>query len=389
MKCLIISMSTLSTDPRILREAKWLSSQGYFVDTVGIGKRPSSDVTNHYALAEQPQWTTKRILGGLILVFAPFRMRYLLLTSSRIPKEIKRKIKGDNYDLVVINDIEFLPWLVKPFNRRGLYKETKVLLDLHEYHPANLPDGTAYRFLQEGYWRWLRKFIPSGIFNQRTVVSPGIAETYKNEFGVPLPDVICNAPDYEELTPSITSKSQINLIYHGHASWDRHPELLLDAFNYLDDRFVLHLMLTGSSEIQEELKTMAKVHGNKIKFHQPVKVEEIARTINQFDLEMLFFPPDNPNILFTFPNKFFEAIQGRLGLVMGRSPSMVAVAESLNNALIVDGWSAEALATSLNNLTKTEIDTMKNASDSGARILNSEAEKQKFLRIVTELVTNN
>ena len=51
-------------------------------------------------------------------------------------------------------------------------------------------------------------------------------------------------------------------------------------------------------------------------------MSELTRAINGYDFEFLFLRPDWANLEFALPNKFFEAVQGRLGIILGHSPMM-------------------------------------------------------------------
>ncbi len=391
-RALIISLSDLNTDPRVLREINWLSSAGWQIETFGIGKGPIPNVSQHHSLLETPHWRTKgifspmllqRLVSGLVTLFAPQRIRYHLMMGSHLPASARNAFRTQSFDLIVINDIEFLPLLARPLNRRGCGANTKVILDLHEYHPERLPEQTPYRFFAERYWRWLRRLIAHPVFDLRTVVSPGIAERYHNEFRLKTPTIILNTPDFAKLAPSATLEDEVHLVYHGIAAWDRHPEILIDMFQYLDTRFVLHLMLTGPESVQIGIRNLAEPLGNRVIFEDPVPVNEIAATINKFDLALLFFPPDgNPNILFTLPNKLFESIQGRLGIVLGRSPNMIEVCLDYSNSIVVDGWTAEDLAAALNNTPTSRIVQLKINSSAAAAELNSEKTRLYFLQLV-------
>jgi hypothetical protein len=112
-------------------------------------------------------------------------------------------------------------------------------------------------------------------------------------------------------------------------------------------------------------------------------VTEIARRINPWDLAIIFFPPIRTNLKHTLPNKFFEAVQGRLGIVSGESPEMARLIREGGFGTVVQGWTAADLAAAINGLTTEDVTRMKAASDQAARELNSENERAVFLRLLT------
>jgi hypothetical protein len=96
----------------------------------------------------------------------------------------------------------------------------------------------------------------------------------------------------------------------------------------------------------------------------------------------MFYQPDSRNLEFSLPNKFFEAIQGRLGLVIGESPMMSEIVTEYGNGVIVDGWSTEDLAATLAALTGERIAALKSASHRAAMDINAETERAAFLESI-------
>lgn len=379
-KALVVCLSTLESDPRVVREIKWLISGGWIVDTLGLGDSPLEAVRDHFAITPPPPWTNPRPIKGLILAALPYAARFRVLVESCIPRQASNRVREGAYDLVLINDIDLLPWAVKTTSAARRNSTVKCHLDLHEYHPRNLPEGTSLRFLMTGYHRWLRRFIPNPAFASRSVVAGGIAELYASEFHIPRPEVVRNSPPFVRQEPSPVNPNRIELIYHGHAAWARGLKTLVDAMRLLDERFVLTLMLTGSPQVRSELQVLTHDLVDRVTFMPAVPMSEVAVTLNRFDLEVMFFPPSTQNLRLALPNKLFEAVQGRLGLVIGSSPSMVEVVEQYENGVVVSGWQAEDLAASLNALTAEQIERMKHASDRSATELSSEGEQRSFFR---------
>jgi glycosyltransferase involved in cell wall biosynthesis len=172
---------------------------------------------------------------------------------------------------------------------------------------------------------------------------------------------------------------RIRLVHHGVASLSRGLELMIDAMAQVDERFTLDLMLVGSGPNLESLKKRAAPLGSRVAFPDPVDVRQIPRAINAYDAEIIFFPPLTQNLKYALPNKFFEAVQGRLAIVTGQSSEMVSVVEQYGNGLVVDGWESADLATAINSLSANAIAAMKVASDRAARDLSSATEKRTFL----------
>lgn len=379
-RALVASMSPLATDPRILREIDWLSIDGWTVDTLGMGRIPDERVAEHFATGDAPRWTDSRIAKGVIHAFLPYRARFRILMRSRISDALSATT--DRYDLIVVNDVDFVPWIVE--EGPGLLAPGgRIHLDLHEWHPAEPgapADFTAW--LIRGYEAWKTDQLASPVFTSRSTVAPGLGELYQKRYAIDPLSIIRNSPAFEEREPSTVDPESIELAYHGNADLSRGLGLLAETMSLLEPRFRLNLMLTGDESDKKALHGLLAGQADRITYHDPVPVTQIAERINAWDLEIIFYPPTHTNLRFSLPNKLFEAIQGRLGVVVGESPDMAAVVREYGFGTVVEGWTAGALATALNALSAADVTAMKSAVDTAARELNSEHERGAFVRAI-------
>ena len=194
--------------------------------------------------------------------------------------------------------------------------------------------------------------------------------------------LVRNSPPFHDQPPSAVDPQNIKLAFHGMASWARGFRDIIDAMRMLDKRFTMTFMLTGSQTVIDELAEYARDLGDRVKIVPPVHMSEISEAINQYDLEIIFFRPLNRNLEYALPNKFFEAVQGRLGLVIGQSPMMAEIVKQSENGIIVDGWTAADLAAAIGSLTAEQIAKFKAASDRAAHTLNAEVEGVVFLQMI-------
>lgn len=380
-QALVVSMSPLASDPRILREIDWLVSEGWIVDTLGIGPAPDGRVRQHFATGDAPAWTESRIAKGLIHTLLPYRARFRALIEPQIPSELMER-RGA-YDLIVINDVDLVPWMVRK-GRQLRASAGRVHLDLHEWHPSEpgpARDFTAW--LIRGYQDWKTDQLASPVFTSRSTVAAGLGDLYAERYGVPPLRIIRNSPAYEALAPSQVDPEAIDLVYHGNADMSRGLGLLAVALPLLQDRFHLHLMLTGTDADKNALRALLSEHSDRVTYHDPVPVAEIARRINAWDLEIIFYPPTIPNLKYSLPNKFFEAIEGRLGVVAGESPEMAGLIRQYRVGTIVDGWSGADLASAINRLSGDDVVAIKAGTEAAAQVLNSQTERLVFHELLT------
>jgi glycosyltransferase involved in cell wall biosynthesis len=378
---LVVVLSQAHNDPRVRRQLSWLADDGWTIDTIGLGPIPSPEVRQHFALADQAPWLRTRLGALLAYRFVPRRTMFRLLASDRIPLEGRERIAAGEYSLVVFNDIDFIP-LVKDrrvFTRAA--RRAHIHLDIHEYRDSKLR-FTWGRQITRRYYTYVRDLIGSDAFTTRSTVADRIADFYADDFGIERPVIVRNSPPFHDQQPSEVNDDSIRLVFHGMASWARGFRDILDAMSVLDDRFTMTFMLTGNPATIRSLQEAARGFGDRVQVVPPVPMSELSETVNQYDLEIMFYQPTSRNLEFALPNKFFEAIQGRLGLIVGESPMMAELVREYQIGAVVPGWSARDLAETIAALTAEQVRQFKKNSNRAANDLNAEVEGLKFIAAV-------
>jgi len=366
-RALVICLWPIGSDARVSNQIRWLESAGYRVDILSQGPE-QPDATGKGFVIGQPSSRLALIFNA----FLPPRVRFRGAVEKYIPTS---ELEGNSYDLIIVNDHHLLPWVVKaiPSLSKG-----NVVLDLHEVYSGN---GTSlvYKLLIARYDDWLLTFIDSPVFTKHLTVAEGIADLYRDQYGIDRPGVIRNIAPYQELKPSPVDPENIVLVHHGYAAVERGIDIMLDAALLLDSRFTLVLMVLGDDRSLAPLRSHPAIATGRAVFREPVGVTEVASALNEYDLELIFFPPRFTNNIYALPNKFFEAIQGRLGVVIGQSPEIVGFVREHGFGVIVDGWTGPDLANALNALTAEEITEMKNAANRAAKDFSTLGEGPRFL----------
>jgi glycosyltransferase involved in cell wall biosynthesis len=388
---LVLVENQLHRDPRVLRQIDWLLGDGWTVDSVGLGPRPDrSGLRDHFELSRPPAWTRSTLGTIRLYLLSGRRRRFRVLGSDRVDAEVRARIAAGDYELVVFNDVHLLPWIKDPAIFTPAALSGHLHVDVHEYFPATVPRTSLWRAATARSWAWRRRLIGDDAFRTRSTVVEAIGRLYARELAIPPLTIIRNAPAYEEHAPSPVDPERVRLVYHGKADWDRGLGLLVDAMSLLDDRFQLILMLVGGDAVVRDLRRRAAAVDQRVVFRAPVPTDEISAAIGGYDLEVMFYPPLTPNLRFALPNKLFEAIQGRLGIVVGATePMSELIAEYHNGVVVRSGWTARDLADALRELSADAIAGMKAASDRAARELNAEHEGRAFLAIVRDESTTS
>jgi hypothetical protein len=370
---LILSFSEISRDPRVSRQLATLAGR-YQVTVIGYGELAMSGVRMVTIAANVPSLRS-RLAAAWKLLLGSYEAFYWGESNVR-----EALIRGQDIpcDLVLANDLDSLPLALRLADGRP------VVCDAHEYAPREFEDNVLWRLFFMRFKEFLcRKYLPRCA--RVTTVCRGIADEYLKHFGV-LPEVVTNASDYVESSPSPVESGQIRLIHHGGANPSRCIELMIRMMEYLDERFSLTLMLMANDPAYyDRLKRLAS--GNaRIIFRDPVPFSAIVATLNSYDMGVYILKPNSFNNRHALPNKFFEFIQARLAVAIGPSPEMAGIVKEYDLGIVAADFNPETLAGSLNTLTREQVEHHKNRSHQAALALSSEANRKKLLTIVEPLI---
>lgn len=352
---LILSFSHIPSDPRVLKQVE-LFKGSYRVTTCGLGEGPEG-VDEHIALPRDAQaWPSDK--ASLIL------RRYAQVYSA-IPAiaAAREALRDRHFDVILANDLNAVPLAVELEPRLGVHA------DLHEYAPSEKETVRTWRWFVAPYQRWLcRTYFPS--LASGTTVSQGIADRYSSEFGMPF-GVVTNAAPFHEWAPESTGLG-IRLIHSGAAQRYRRLELMIDAMEQAPEGVTLDLVLMPNEhDYLEELRQRgSSVPG--VRFRDPVPHADIVSDLRSYDVALVFLPPSTFNLKQSLPNKFFEAVQARLGVLVGPSPAMQTLVEQYGFGTVIDDFAPETLAAAITSLTPETVNGWKQAADRAASPLSAE-----------------
>ncbi|MGS0560833.1 hypothetical protein [Microbacterium aurugineum] len=384
---LVLSYSDITSDPRVRREIDWLSEDGWVIDTLGLGGHPSEAVRDHYTLAAPGHVVRSRIGTLLVHTLLPQRLRFRALMTRRVPESVRRRIREGHYDLIVFNELEFAPWVEDPSDFTPAALRGRLHLDLHEYHNPDVRRRNLGGRIMGPHYRWTRRHIGSPRFTSRTVVNTPIGELYAEEFGIAVPAQVRNAPPFVPgLEPSAVEPDDIRLLFHGLPSWSRGFQEILAALRELPPRFSMTFMLTENPPVHAMLREEIAGHParDRIRIVPPAPMREIAQRINEYDVEVVFYRPTGINLKYAMPNKFFEAAQGRLALVVGETPTMAPVVREYGHGVVVPEFTWQSLRDSLRELDAPRVAEMKERSMTVAEELNSASEGRAFVGAIAD-----
>lgn len=369
---LILSFSRIASDARVLKQVERFR-ESYRVVTCGYGSTPDG-VETHVALSDENEiWRYDRVK-----VIA--RLYASAYWTNKAIAEAREKLSAMQFDIVLANDVDSVGVGLQLAPRCGVHA------DLHEYAPRQKEDITRWRLFVAPFMTWMcRRFVTRA--RSVTTVGEGIAKEYAKRFGINA-SVVTNAAPYQDLAPQPVGDT-IKLVHSGACLRDRNIAAILDAVETTRANVSLDLYLTPNDPAFLEQIRQRAASSDRVTFHEPVPYSELANTLNSYDVGVHILPPVNFNNTWALPNKFFDYVQARLGVIIGPSPEMVSVLTEHGFGSVADDFTADALARAFDSLDPVTVATWKAASDEAAQPLSSATQVEEWARNVDALCASS
>src|SRR5699024_6195734 len=122
----------------------------------------------------------------------------------------------------------------------------------------------------------------------------------------------------------------------------------------------------------DELRDLAESQGaGAISIEDPVPFDRIVPTLASYDVGVYVCPPTNFNLRYSLPNKLFEFVQARLGVVSGPSEDMRFYVDEHGFGVVSRDFTVPAQVETLRQLTPELVDELKARADVAAPKLDS------------------
>lgn len=354
---LILSFSPIRSDPRVLKQVELFKGK-YRVSTCAYGAAPDG-VSEHFALPDDARgWTSDRV--GLLS-----RQYSRVYNGMTAVQEARKVLPRGHFDIVIANDLNTLPLALELEPLLGVHA------DLHEYAPSEKESDIKWRIFVAPFMRWIcGKYLPAA--RSVTTVSQGIADEYRKQFGVDV-QVVTNAAPYSESDVSPTGEA-IKIIYSGAGQRYRKIELIIEAMRGIGENVQLDfLVMPNEPDYVNELRLLSDPLPN-VNFIDTVPYEQLVPLMRNYDIGMCFLPNSTFNLQNALPNKFFEAVQARIGIIVGPSPAMVSLVNEYGIGTVTEDFTVETLHKTLASLTPQDIAAWKIAADAAAKPLSAESQ---------------
>ncbi|WP_297599766.1 hypothetical protein [Microcella sp.] len=358
----------------MLRQLEVLQQHGD-VTTVGYGAAPAG-VMRHIEVPENAASLPQTPAGVVKLALRLHNS--VELTAPGEKAVLDEVVASGPYDLVVANDARALPLA---FAASGT---APVLADMHEWAAEERATVFVWRVLVGPYMQHLcEKYLPRT--TAVTSVSEGLAGLYTERYGVAT-EVVRNAADFRDATPSPVDPDLIRLVHSGTADAERNIVELIEAVGRLGERFSLDLYLLEVPGGHLDVIKKLAAESPRVTVHDPVPPDTLPSVLNQYDLGVFLYPLKTLSHLYHLPNKFFDFVQARLGLVFSPAPEIDTHVGQYGLGIITSDTTADALVDALHDITADDVTGFKQAANRSARALSSEPDRAVQHALVARLL---
>lgn len=374
-RMLIIAFSELARDPRVKRQLLTLRDE-YDITVVGRGdpnvdgvrvlSMPTADRSP--ALPRKVRYAVRQTAYRL----HRYETAYWLLPHIRWAWE---QLSGQKWDIILANDVDPVPLANRLAPRLG------VVADLHEFAPRQYDNRPEWVRDVAPYYDWLVKEHVTKVAATVTV-SEGVAAAYR-EYGLD-PSIVRSAAMFAPLSPGPVG-NPIRLVHSGGAARSRLLETMIEATVRTTTDATLDLYLVASDPAYvQELKALAD-GSDRIRINDAVSFEELVPTLHRFDVGLCMIPPTTFNHMWCLPNKFFDFLQARLGIITGPSPEMAGIVEDEGFGVVTDDFGVDSLTRALDGLDASRVAEWKLASDAAAVRYSGERELARLADVLAAL----
>ncbi len=363
---LLISFSHITRDARVLKQIETLK-ETWQITTCGFGQVPSG-VANHIPLPEEAHSLR---LDGRIITAKQYRLAYWNVAAVKAAWD---KLAGRKFDAVLANEVDSVPLAQRLGPRWG------VLADLHEYYPALHEDDPLWEKRIKPYYEWLcRTYLPKT--SCQTTVSPGVATKYQMLAGIH-PKIVTNAAPQAHLEPTAVNEP-LAFVHHGAALRGRQLDRLIEIVEQLKAPTTLDLYLMPNDPAYLRELQQKTAQSSKVRVLPGIPQGEIISTLNRYDVGFYLLPPTTDNHRYALPNKFFDFVQARLGVVVGGSHEMAALTKEHGLGITIDNH--EAAPETLESITSGQVKTWKQNAHKAAAELSAEHEVGTWGKCLEEM----
>ncbi|MBX9661138.1 MAG: glycosyltransferase, partial [Nitrospiraceae bacterium] len=192
------------------------------------------------------------------------------------------------------------------------------------------------------------------------------------------PAVVRNIPDRIALDANAQTGWPLRLLFHGNIVANRGLEALIDSLEQWTTPHFLTIRGNGAKAYVDTLRQRVRNvrRSDFVRFEPAVHPDEvIPLAAETADCGVFFTPLDTLQQQFTMPNKLFEYISAGLAVAVSPAADMRDLVLGHDLGLVSENDGAEAIAATINSLTRESVDQFKAKARVAAQSLCWDAEK--------------
>ena len=398
----LITSGQPSLNPRLVKEADFLTQQGFHVTVVYQYWSEYATKLDHKLLADKKwnailvggtpsinklyYWSLRIRHKSYAIVARYFSMKYGFAenTIARSNKLLLKEGLKINADLYIAHNLGALPVAVKAAKKN----KAKCAFDAEDFHrnevsnDSNNPDVRLKTFIEDKYLKQT---------DYITVASPLIYKAYKSLYPNLNPTIINNVFELKHQPKlNVGTKTGLKLFWFSQTiGKNRGLEDVIEALNLINNPLIeLHLLGSLSTENTIYFNQLAHFE---IKYYHPISSDKIFELAATFDLGLALEQniPLNRDICLT--NKIFTYLISGLAIIASNTQAQKEFMTS--NSLIGELYSigdVTALAGIITKLFNNRdlLNTYReNSYELAKSQYNWEMEKEKFLAIIKSLLS--
>ena len=377
-KVVMLITNEFLSDPRVYRSASVLQSRGHDITVVCLSHEKKFEIVNNIKISRVPEKglllkrvmsffratknSKKRKTGRGLELSTRFKSTDVVSKHKKRPtiKDFKllfvillRNIKlffcalKHNADVYHSNDLDTLLAGFLLAKLRG----GKLIYDAHELYNEQYSDFSL--FLKKSLFlieKFLIKYADGVI-----TVNGSIASILRKRYNIRFPSVVMNCPPYESCGSALSKNSNgdIKIIYLGGYTIERGLEELILSAKYISGGV---LYLRGSGALEPKLhKLVEKNHlKQKVHFLKPVKMTDIVKSLNAFDIGVIPYKPVSLNNQLSTPNKLFEYLMSGLAVAASDMPELRKIIMTNQVGCVFNPLEPRDIAEKLNSMIVTK-----------------------------------
>lgn len=263
--------------------------------------------------------------------------------------------KDKNISCISVHSLALLPLgrFLKYFWR------VRLVYDAHELET----ETNGARGFRKKLSKWLERRLIQHV-DMIIVVSESIADWYADEYGIPRPVVVLNAPTKHALKSNNHFREQLGiredqviLLYQGGLVTGRGVHLILDAFKARQNDKVVAVFM-GYGALEQNIKTAASQHRH-IFFYPAVAPQVVLEYTASADFGISLIENTCLSYYYCMPNKLFEYAMAGLPVLVSSMKEMSELVNKNNMGAIISDFSTRNINQVIDDFLTQDLASMK------------------------------